>query len=144
MRRTTATMLGLMIVFVSTSCGGSKSASATTTATTSRTEAATGSTEVGPPVSLGAAKNSGIEGLPVPAVATLDKSPNTGTTLFAGDNKIYLFPGAVTFAALSDWFASQVPMNEAWRDWQWCDSSDLGLGADTVLWSWQSLRSIGH
>jgi hypothetical protein len=64
-------------------------------------------------VTLGAAKPSVIQGLPVPTQASLIHVTNQHGASGAG----YIVP--VPLAALNKWYERHLPSGEAWRTWAW-------------------------
>jgi hypothetical protein len=89
-----------------------------------------------PDVSLGAAKESIVEGLPIPSSAVF----LVGKQNIFGE---YRMPSGVSLASLNEWFDHHLPPNTSWGHWSWCHISHAhGFGVGSMAWTWKMDGSL--
>jgi hypothetical protein len=85
-------------------------------------------------VTLGRAKASPIEGLPVPAQAELQPAPRHWAEAY------YLLPYSVSLTALNAWYRVRLVEGQSWRGWSPCHLPLRDPG--TMQYAWKRRSSI--
>lgn len=106
-------------------------------ATSSKSTTGSSATSTSAIISLGDAMDSGVEGLPVPSVATRDAQADPCDGRADCDGEVWVVPSGTSMRVVHRWYADRIDPAAAWRDWTSCiPASDVDDNSDLAVLQW--------
>ena len=88
-------------------------------------------------MALGDAKDSGVEGLPVPNVASRDEQADPCEGRAGCDAEVWVVPPGTSMRAVQRWYADHLDPAAPWKDWTSCiPAADGDDNPDQVVLQW--------